>query len=67
MPHTDSRGLAPVAQGAEPVKAAPAGPPAAGPDGPALTEPAPCAVEHSPRQGQPCRGQTTTNDQKDTP
>jgi Zn-dependent protease with chaperone function len=32
-----------VAPGSEPVKTAPAGPPAAGPDGPALTEPDPCA------------------------
>jgi hypothetical protein len=32
-----------IAVGAEPVKAVPAGPPAAGPDGPALTEPAPAA------------------------
>jgi Zn-dependent protease with chaperone function len=32
-----------VATGAEPVKDAPAGPPAAGPDGPTLTEPAPSA------------------------
>ena len=34
-----------VAPGPEPVKAAPAGPPAAGPDGPALTEPDPSAEE----------------------
>jgi Zn-dependent protease with chaperone function len=40
-----------VAPGSEPVKAAPPGPPAAGPDGPALTEPAPSAVDHSGRQG----------------
>ena len=32
-----------VAEGPEPVKAAPAGPPGAGPDGPALTEPGPSA------------------------
>jgi Zn-dependent protease with chaperone function len=32
-----------VAPGSEPVKAAPAGPPAAGPDGPTLTEPDPSA------------------------
>jgi Zn-dependent protease with chaperone function len=32
-----------VAEGPEPVKAAPAGPPASGPDGPALTEPGPSA------------------------
>jgi hypothetical protein len=32
-----------VAPGSEPVKVAPAGPPAAGPDGPTLTEPAPSA------------------------
>lgn len=32
-----------LAEGPEPVKAAPAGPPAAGPDGPALTEPSPSA------------------------
>jgi Zn-dependent protease with chaperone function len=32
-----------VAEGPEPVKAAPAGPPSAGPDGPALTEPGPTA------------------------
>jgi Zn-dependent protease with chaperone function len=44
-----------VAPGPEPVKAAPAGPPAAGPDGPALTEPAPSAEELSGRQGRPCR------------
>jgi Zn-dependent protease with chaperone function len=44
-----------VAPGAEPVKAAPAGPPAAEPDGPALTEPAPSADRHSGRQGAPCR------------
>ena len=44
-----------VAPGPEPVKAAPTGPPAAGPDGPTLTEPAPSAGEHSPRQGEPCR------------
>jgi len=40
-----------VAPGSEPVKAAPTGPPAAGPDGPALTEPAPSAVDLSSRQG----------------
>jgi Zn-dependent protease with chaperone function len=34
-----------VAPGSEPVKAAPAGPPAAGPDGPTLTEPDPSAGE----------------------
>ena len=34
-----------VAPGSEPVKAAPVGPPAAGPDGPALTEPDPSAEE----------------------
>lgn len=34
-----------VAPGPEPVKAAPAGPPAAGPDGPTLTEPDPCAEQ----------------------
>lgn len=44
-----------VAPGSEPVKAAPAGPPAAGPDGPALTGPAPSAVGHPGRQGGPCR------------
>jgi Zn-dependent protease with chaperone function len=44
-----------VAPGPEPVKAAPAGPPSAGPDGPALTEPVPSAGEHSGRQGRPCR------------
>jgi hypothetical protein len=32
-----------VAPGVEPVKAAPAGPPTAGPDGPTLTEPTPSA------------------------
>jgi Zn-dependent protease with chaperone function len=37
-----------VAPGSEPVKAAPAGPPPAGPDGPTLTEPDPCA-DQSPR------------------
>jgi hypothetical protein len=36
---------APVAPGTEPVKAAPPGPPTAGPDGPTLTEPAPSAEE----------------------
>jgi Zn-dependent protease with chaperone function len=44
-------GGGPVAQAPEPVKPAPAGPPAAGPDGPALTEPGPCAVDLSGRQG----------------
>jgi Zn-dependent protease with chaperone function len=34
-----------VAPGSEPVKAAPAGPPAAGPDGPTLTEPDPSAEQ----------------------
>jgi hypothetical protein len=32
-----------LAEGPEPVKAAPSGPPAAGPDGPSLTEPGPSA------------------------
>jgi Zn-dependent protease with chaperone function len=40
-----------VAPGTEPVKAAPPGPPAAGPDGPALTEPNPSASHLSGRQG----------------
>jgi Zn-dependent protease with chaperone function len=48
-----------VAPGPEPVKAAPAGPPSAGPDGPALTEPVPSAEEHSGRQGGPCRPSAT--------
>jgi hypothetical protein len=34
-----------VATGAEPVKAAPTGPPTAGPDGPTLTEPTPSAEQ----------------------
>ena len=34
-----------VAPGSEPVKAAPAGPPAAGPPGPTLTEPDPSAEQ----------------------
>lgn len=34
-----------VAPGAEPVKGAPSGPPAAGPCGPTLTEPAPSAEQ----------------------
>lgn len=34
-----------VAPGAEPVKAAPSGPPAAGPFGPTLTEPTPSAEQ----------------------
>jgi hypothetical protein len=42
----------PVAPGAEPVKAAPAGPPTAGPDGPTLTEPTPSA-ERSHRSAGP--------------
>jgi Zn-dependent protease with chaperone function len=40
-----------VAPWPEPVKAAPAGPPAAGPDGPTWTEPDPSAGEHSGLQG----------------
>jgi Zn-dependent protease with chaperone function len=41
-----------VATGAEPVKAAPAGPPAAGPDGPTLTEPTPSAERSLRSAGQ---------------
>ena len=40
-----------VASGSEPVKAAPTGPPAAWPDGPAWTEPDPSADRLSGRQG----------------
>ena len=40
-----------VAEAPEPVKAAPSGPPAGGPDGPALTEPGPSAVDLPGRQG----------------
>ena len=52
-----------VAPGSEPLKATPFGQPAAGPDGLTLTEPDPCALEQSGRQGWPCRPlQTTTDD-----
>jgi hypothetical protein len=40
-----------IAEGPEPVKAAPAGPPAAGPGGPALTEPDPTAERSLPAAG----------------
>jgi len=46
-----------VAPGSEPVKVAPSGPPAAGPVGPTLTEPAPSAGGTCLRQGEPCRRQ----------
>lgn len=49
-----------VAPGPEPVKAAPAGPPTAGPDGPALTEPDPSAEQSLRSAGMtlPTIGQT---------
>jgi len=54
------QGIRRVAPGSEPVKVAPSGPPAAGPVGPTLTEPAPSAGGHLspagrtlPETGQP--------------
>jgi hypothetical protein len=44
-----------VAPGSEPVKAAPAGPPASGPDGLSLTGPPLPLKGHLGRQGGPCR------------